>query len=342
MESKKIITWKGLTVLIVLTAICIVPLCLGKYIWGPTSVFNEFYSDNTFILEFVRKVPAMIQSFIIVVFAIDIFKLFKYLSSVLFKNNNRMLTIMSLLTSLLKWVIVIVVFLVILSVFGVDTPTLLASAGILTLVIGLGAQSLISDIIAGFFLVFEGEYQVGDIITIDGWRGTVIDIGIRVTRLIDAGGNIKTINNSDVKNVVNQTNELSVAKVYMSIDYGENLEKAELVLKDNFEAIKKKIPAIVEGPFYKGVSSLSDSSIDLMFIARCKESDIYQVQRDMTRELYLALVKSGIEIPFNQVTVSYRKEEEKEFTKKEEKAAKKFVDEQREIAKGIGENENNK
>ncbi len=340
MSSKKIISLKGLIVLLVLTAICIVPIIFSTKIWGAESIFYAFASDNEFLKVCVWKTPALIQSVIIVVLAIDLFMLIKLLSKVTFRHNNKAMTIMSLLTSLLKWVIVVVAFFLILAAFGVDTPTLLASAGILTLVIGLGAQSLISDIIAGFFLVFEGEYQVGDIITVDGWRGTVVDIGIRVTRLLDAGGNIKTINNSDVKNVINQTNELSVAKVYMAIDYGENLEKAELIVKDNLKAVAAKIPDIVEGPFYKGVSGLSDSSIDLMFIARCKEKDIYQVQRDLNRELYLVLVKNGIEIPFNQVTVSYRKEEEKDFTVKQEKAAKKFVEQQKELAKDIGEEQN--
>lgn len=339
-SSKKVISLKGLIVLSVFVIACIFPIIFARDIFGETSVFYTFESENEFLKGFVNKVPAMIKSVMIIVFSIAIFKLVKLISKVTFRNNNKALTVTSLLTSLLKWLIVIVAFLWILSTFGVDTPTLLASAGILTLVIGLGAQSLISDIIAGFFLVFEGEYQVGDIITVDGWRGTVIDIGIRVTRLIDAGGNIKTINNSDVKNVINQTNELSVAKVYMPIDYGESLEKAELVLKDNLPEIAKKIPSVVEGPFYKGVSSLSDSSVDLMIIAKCKEVDIYQVQRDLTRELYLVLTKNNIEIPFNQVTVSYRSDSDKKVTKKEENAAKKFVEEQKDLTKHIPEQEN--
>lgn len=190
------------------------------------------------ILQSLGKIISAIEVIILAALVVRLITLFSALG---FKNNAKMLTVMSLLTSVLKWVVVIIIILLVLSIFGVDTGTLLASAGILTLVIGLGAQSLIADILAGFFLVFEGEYQVGDIVSIDGWRGTVKDIGIRVTRLVDAGGNVKTINNSDVKNVVNQTSELSVAKVYMSIDYAESLERVELVLKDALPKIGKKL-----------------------------------------------------------------------------------------------------
>ena len=101
-----------------------------------------------------------------------------YMAMLDFTKSNKARTIMALTKSIVKWVVVIINILLVLSAFGVDTSTLLASAGILALVIGLGAQSLIADIIAGFFIVFEAEYEVGDIITVDGFRGTVSDIGI--------------------------------------------------------------------------------------------------------------------------------------------------------------------
>ena len=168
----------------------------------------------------------------------------------------------------------------------------------LTLIIGLGSQSLVADILAGIFIVFEGDFQVGDIIIIDGWRGEVLEIGIRTTKLLDAGGNIKIINNSDIRSVVNQTQELSIAKSYISIDYGTRIEKVEAVIHDNLDKVKAAIPAIVEGPYYKGVSELGDSAINLLFVAKCKEGDIYQVQRDLNREFLIVFNDNGIDVPF--------------------------------------------
>ncbi len=263
-------------------------------------------TGNKFADGIVARLEEIITSAEIVILAAFILRLITLFSVLGFKHNAKMLTIMSMLTSILKWIVIFIIVMLVLSLLGVDTKTLLASAGILTLVIGLGAQSLIADILAGFFLVFEGGYEVGDIVTIDGWRGTVQDIGIRVTRLIDAGGNIKTINNSDVKNVINQTTNLSVAKVYMSIDYSESLEKVEKVINDNLLRIAENVKGIVETPVYKGVSELTSSSVNLFILAKCKEEDIYQVQRDMTRELYLIFNENNINIPFNQVVISNR------------------------------------
>lgn len=314
-------------------------IAFSGYVWGPGSIFYDWMNSisNNVLKEIVGKIPAFITSGLIILAATSIIKIIKIVFKVAFKKNKKMVTIMSLMASLFKWIIIIISALLILKAFGVDTTTLLASAGILTLVIGFGAQSLVADILAGFFLVFEGEYEVGDIISVDGWRGTVRDIGIRVTRIEDVGGNIKTINNSDVKNVINQTHELSVAKVTMPIDYGESLERVEIVLKDNFDKIAKNIPDIVEGPYYKGVSSLGSSSVDLLIIAKCNESNIYQVQRDLIRELYIVFNKNGITVPFQQVVLSQRESENSDASKKMEKIAKDFLEDQKESSKNIGE-----
>ena len=93
------------------------------------------------------------------------------------------------------------------------------------LVIGLGAQSLVADILAGMFIIFEGEFQVGDIVTVGDWRGTVVEIGIRTTKIQDGGQNIKIISNKDVCGVINMTRDYSYAWVDLGIEYGESLER---------------------------------------------------------------------------------------------------------------------
>lgn len=132
-------------------------------------------------------------------------------------------TICRMLHSFVKYFSCIVILYYCLSLFGIDTKTLLASAGILTLVIGLGAQTPVSDILAGLFIIFEGEFQVGDIVTIEGYRGTVIEIGIRTTKIQDASKNVKIISNSDVCGVINMTRDYSYAWTDIGIEYGESL-----------------------------------------------------------------------------------------------------------------------
>ena len=301
-------TIKVLIILGLMLLITIAVMVYQDYLTAEGSVFFTNDLGNSVLNAIWKKIPAIIISFqIITIAALAIF-LINIILPKLFQKTNRQKTIISLMKSLIKWVIIIITILLVLNAFGVDTSTLLASAGILALVIGLGAQSLIADIIAGFFIVFEEEYQVGDIITIDGFRGTVSEIGIRVTKIVDAGGNVKIMNNSDIKSIINQTSELSVAKCIMSIDYDESVERVEKLFKEYAPKIQKSIPDIIEGPFYRGINQLNSSSVDLFFIAKCNEENVYQVQRDMNKELFKMFKENNITVPFPQVVVSNREE----------------------------------
>ena len=256
-----------------------------------------------------------------------------------FAKDNRSLTIIRLLENFVRWVIAIVAVLIVLGAWGVDTATLVASAGVLTLIVGLGAQSLVADIVAGIFMVFEGEFQIGDIVIVNGWRGTVQEIGIRTTKLVDSGGNVNIVNNSEITTVVNQTKDMSLAKCVISIEYGESIPRVEVVIRNNLEKIRQSVPAIIDGPYYKGVEALGASSVDLLLVATCKEEDIYQVQRDMNRELKLLFDANGISIPFPQIVLNQPTEFKKSVSKKVVQGAKEFVEEQKEQSKHL-EDEN--
>ena len=244
--------------------------------------------------QILHLVPTLILSIQIIVLAIAVNMVVKLLSKLSFGFTSKGKTLVNILNSLIKWILIIVAILWILAVWGVDVTTLLASAGILALVIGLGAQSLIADILAGIFIVLEGEYVVGDIVIIDGWRGKIVNIGIRTTQLEDIGGNVKIINNSEIKSVINQTKHKSVANCSINVASNVRLEYVENLLKQEFENIKTKIPAISGKIEYKGVTNITDISITLLITADCYEEDLYQVQRDLNRELKLTLDKNGV------------------------------------------------
>ncbi len=338
MTTEKRIPVVKIVLLALLVGATIAAFALSSEIFGESSVFNRHVSDNSFVQTLYTKIPALIRSVQIVAIAWVLSIAVKFLLNKLFTKSKRGITIVKLVCSFLSWAIGIVAVLIILGAWGVNTGTLLASAGILSLVIGLGAQSLIADIIAGLFIVIEGEYQVGDIVVIDDWRGTVQEIGIRTTKIVDAGGNVKIVNNSDIRSIVNQTQELSVAKAYIDIEYGESIPRVEIVIRDNLDKIRERIPAIVEGPFYKGVNELGASGVDLLFVAKCKEEDIYQVQRDLNRELKLMFDANGINIPFPQIVLNQPAVfEDAKITKKMERGAREFVEEQKELSKNIEE-----
>ena len=311
----------------------------GEYIRDPESVF-KFAGDNTFMKYFVEHaIPSLLATIRIAGVAITLAIGVHYLAKLVF-HGKKAVTISRLMVSFLKWVIFLCSIFFVLDAWGANTMTMLASAGVLTLIIGLGAQSLIADILAGIFIVFEGEFQVGDIVIIDSWRGEVKEIGMRTTKLIDVGGNIKIVNNSEIKTIINQTQELSVAKTYVSVSYNARIEKIEAVISDNIAKVKTKIPAIVDGPFYMGVSELGESGVSLLFTAKCKEDDIYQVQRDLNREIKIMFDDNNVEIPFNQLVVHMEDDKAKtiRLTRTDIKKAESFNEEQKVLSKDINEN----
>ena len=334
MKEKKI-KLNVLITFLVFAAITVTIYALSGHIYGENSVFNKNISSNLFISKLYNKIPSLFKTIQIITISWAINWCLQTILHKALARTNRGTTIVKLINSFIKYFIVIIAIFLTLGAWGINTRTLIASAGILSLIIGLGAQSLIADIIAGIFIVFEGEYQVGDIVIIDGWRGTVEEIGIRSTRIIDWQGNVKIINNSEISTVINQSKELSVTTCVISISYGESIQKVELIIKDNLEKIRNAIPEIVEGPYYKGVDSLGESSVNLLFIAKVKESDYYVVQRALNRELKMIFDENGIVIPFPQVTINQPDNIDKSFNKKDANKANKFAEEQREVSKNL-------
>ncbi len=312
----------------------------GKMDWTDKPMFYEINTGNAFVDYFLEHaIPNTLRTIQIIGVAVTFAIALHYLAKIVFRSKKGK-TISRLLVSFIKWAIALTAVFFILDAWGVPATATLTGAGVLALIIGLGSQSLVADILAGIFIVFEGEFQVGDIVIIDGWRGEVKEIGMRTTKLLDVGGNIKIVNNSEIKTIINQTQELSVAKTYVSVSYNARIESIEAVIADNINKMKEKIPAIVEGPYYMGVSELGESGVSLLFIAKCKEDDIYQVQRDLNREIKIMFDDNNVEIPFNQLVVHMEEDDNKssKLSKSVAKKAESFNEEQKELSKGLDEN----
>lgn len=301
-----------LSILGVLFITYVVFLILGTYLnWDnfyyiSINIFMKVNSTS-YLSDPVYYILRIICAYI---FVISVGNFLRLLCSLLLKLFKKGKAIINLLSSFIKYISAIILIFLILSICGVDTTTLLAGAGILSLIVGLGAQPLIEDIIAGLFIVFEDVFDVGDIIIIDDFRGTVKEMGIRTTKIEDAGGDIKVVNNSDIRSLINMTSELSLAICDIDIDYNESLENVEKIINNNLAKIKENNPKIISGPYYLGVQNLGQSGVTLRFTANCKEIFKYQVQRDLNRDIKILFDKNNITIPFAQVVVH-------EATKKE-------------------------
>lgn len=282
-----------------------------------------------------------IQCLILLVILLSISKIIRAIFRKMMEKSNRAKTVITLLDGLIKYGSAMAIFFLILNAFGVNTKAIWESVGVITLIIGLGAQTLIADIIAGVFIIFENEYDVGEIVSIDDFRGTVSEIGIRATKILDAAGNIKIINNSDIKNVVNLSRELSLASVDCEFTYDVPIEYVEKILKDNLETLKEKIPSIVEGPYYKGISYYGSSNIAIKLIAKCHETDRFQVQRDLLREYRQLFLSKGVDFSYEQVVINEPEKKEFKTTSKIKNEAREFIDKQKELSFNLEEQEKN-
>lgn len=333
----------GLGALILLAFV----VCMILEIAAPSTEIASWAKENVCDITEVPNIwsshsKTVIRCIILIVVIFALSKILRLIFKKIMEKSNRAKTVVTLLDGIIKYGCAVALIFLVLDACGVNTKAIWESVGIITLIVGLGAQSLIADIIAGVFIIFENEYNVGEIVSIDGFRGTVTEIGIRATKILDLAGNIKIINNSDIKDVVNLSRELSLAVVDCEFPYDVPIEFVEKLFKDNLEQMKEKIPAIIEGPFYKGVSAYESSNVAVKLVARCSEEDRYQVQRDLLREYRSLLTQNGIDLSYDQVVINQAKPTEIKVSKKDIKEAENFVKEQKEASSELEEQSGSK
>ena len=252
----------------------------------------------------VAGIPAWIITAIIVFFTILFIFVVNFITHLFDHGSRKTKTIASLIRSLTKYVAIIAAIAFILIAWGVDVIGIVAGVGVLTLIIGLGCQSLIQDIVSGLFIVFDDYFASGDMVIIDGFRGKVVEVGLKTTKLEDFGGNIKSITNSSITTVVNMSRLRSVCSIKIPVSYNEDVHRVEALILKEIEQLPAKVPNIIEGPVYKGIDCITASSIEFLVLAFCTEDNRFQVTRDLNREFFLMCKDNNIILPYNQVTVN--------------------------------------
>ncbi len=304
MKKKNTKTYIGIVIVAILALLLAnpnwLPLPAGlKTALAETEKNNLLFHSDTHTT--VAQLLTLLLALALVWLAYQIIKL---ILGALAKKGGRTQTVVNLVSGLLKYVAVIVAVVWGLSILGVNATAVLAGVGIVGLILGFGAQSLIEDIITGAFIIFENQYSVGDIIILDDFRGTVRSIGVRTTVIEDAGCNLKVVNNSDIRNFQNRSRNNSVALVLVAVSYGTDLRKLEKLLQEKLPALKEEHPDLyLNAPRYLGVDELADSGVNLKFAVDVTEANVFAGQRMLARDLKILFDDNGVEIPFPQVVV---------------------------------------
>jgi small conductance mechanosensitive channel len=219
-------------------------------------------------------------------------------------QERRMLTVGKLLKNVASYVVHFIAILLVLSEFGINLGPLLAGAGVVGLAIGFGAQSLVKDIITGFFIILEDQFAVGDVIQTGNFKGTVEMIGLRATRLQSWTGEVYIIPNGSINEVTNFSLHNSLAIVDISVAYEEDMDRAAKVIRET--VAKLDDDNLVKQPEVLGVQSLGPSEITLRVVAECLPNSQAIISRKLNAEIKRALDVEGIEIPYPKM-VTYQK-----------------------------------
>lgn len=208
-----------------------------------------------------------------------------------------------LIQNIVKYCIVIFTVLAILPIYGVDVTSIIAGIGVFGAVIGLAFQDVAKDMIAGLSIIIENHFAIGDTISVADFKGEVIYLGLRTTRIRNYEGQIKIISNRNITEVINYSIAYSMAIIDISVSYESNLDEVEKILKELAEELSNTLPNLKGQVEVLGLENLNSSSIDYRMTAKTSSMNHFGVQRLMRKAIKDRLDQAKIKIPYQQIEV---------------------------------------
>jgi len=211
----------------------------------------------------------------------------------LLSNTRRFTTVGELLKNVVTVICNFIMIILILSEFHFDLAPLLAGAGVLGLAIGFGAQSLVKDVITGFFIILEDQFAVGDVIQTGTFKGTVEMIGLRTTRLLSTTGEVHIIPNGTIANVTNYSLANALAVVDVPVKMEQSLEVTLGILGEALRGIEERHESILAYPNVLGIQSMSTSEYVIRVAASCLPNARESAERQIQSEIKQALERQN-------------------------------------------------
>lgn len=219
------------------------------------------------------------------------------------KHRRKLETSKSIIVNFVKYLIIILTMLSILSLYHVDVSKIFAGIGIATAVLSLAFQDVAKDFLAGLAILLEDQFEIGDNVSINGFRGDVISMGLKTTRIKDYKGAVKIISNHTINEVINYSLNPSLAVVDISVSYESDLNEVEKVINATMEKINKTYDNLKGKCELWGVEKLNDSAVVYRIVLKTRSNKNFAVERKMKKDFKLALDEAGIKIPYPQVEV---------------------------------------
>ena len=225
------------------------------------------------------------------------------------RRVQRAKTMGDLLKSVITGLLIAIIGTMILSELGVNIAPIIASAGILGLALGFGAQSLVKDFLSGIFMIFEDQYGVGDVVDVGEASGTIEAVSLRVTRLRDLNGTVWYVPNGEIVRVGNMSQNWSRAVVDVNVGYHEDLVRAQRVLREVAHGLWEDEDfkdVIIEEPEVTGVEMIAPDAVTLRVLIKTAPMEQWGVARAMRQRIMARFDHEGIEVPLPQRVVWHR------------------------------------
>lgn len=225
-------------------------------------------------------------------------------------TERREKTLMKLLENALAYIVYFSAIIAVLSAFGIEVTGLLAGAGVLGLAIGFGAQSLVKDVISGFFIIFEDQFSVGDYVRIGEAEGTIEEIGLRTTKISAYGGEIYILPNGNISEVINYSINNSLAIVDIRVAYETDILRAENLIEQFISGLSVGYEELISPPTLIGIQDLAASEVVFRVTAETVPVMQWAFARKFRKDLKLFLDEHDIEIPYPRMVTYQRKGED--------------------------------
>lgn len=217
-------------------------------------------------------------------------------------NERKKKTIVITINTVIKVFLFLIALMMILEVLGIDTKSLVTSLGAVGVVVGLAFQDLLKDFISGFTILFEDQFSVGDVVTIDGFTGKVVEAGLKTTRIKSSTGEVKIVSNRNIVTVINHNLETNVQIVDVSVSYDSDIKLVQETLDAICSELSKEL-TLPSPASCLGVEALGDSSLVFRVAIPGVYGDKFAFARTFRAKIKESFDDKGIEIPYPQVVV---------------------------------------
>ena len=258
--------------------------------------------ESIFTKEVITTICIIVSAFILYFIIKQIMSNF-FLKKARRRSNKKALTLLTILNNIIKYIILIIALLTVLATWGVDTKALLASLGVAGAVAGLAMQDMIKDFLGGADVLTEDQFKVGDNIQIGNFRGNVIYLGLKTTKIRAYTGEVKIINNRNMNDVINYSIMNAICVVDIGLSYDNKIEETEKVLQKAIDNASKKVNYLQKPIAILGIEELTNDSVVYRIEAEVPPMKNFEFNRILLKEVLKEAEAHNLTLSYNKVDV---------------------------------------